>query len=114
MTCIKAEILFRQRMNAIIDELEAFDPLEHVRDTMRRAKRDWQTSLASTGKKKYPHWSELMTLEELYDLPPTDYIDIRTAGRPSPEDAAKIAELRAEYYKKYMRKPAEIAQMSAQ
>ncbi|KAI6200188.1 hypothetical protein M3Y96_00706400 [Aphelenchoides besseyi] len=100
---LKAETLFRQRMNAMIQELETFDPLEHVKDTMRRAKREWSVSLVPSGRKKYPHWSEMMSFEELYSLPPSDYID-KKSGRPTPEEQAKITELRRDYFKRYVRK----------
>lgn len=100
---LQAETLFRERMNAMIHELETFDPLEHVKDTIRRAKREWEVSLVPSGRKKYPHWSEMMSLEELYGLPPDDHID-KTAGRPSPEDQAEIEQRRADYFKRYTRR----------
>ncbi|KAI6236670.1 hypothetical protein M3Y95_00182300 [Aphelenchoides besseyi] len=100
---LKAETLFRQRMNAMIQELETFDPLEHVKDTMRRAKREWSVSLVPSGRKRHPHWSEMMSFEELYSLPPSDYID-KKSGRPTPEEQAKIRELRRDYFKRYVRK----------
>ncbi|CAD5211166.1 unnamed protein product [Bursaphelenchus okinawaensis] len=98
----KAEGLFRQRMHAIIDELETFDPLEHVKDTIARAERTWETSLAGSGRKKYPHWSQLMSLEELYGLPKITRID-KSYGRPAPEDEKKIDQLRKEYFRDYTR-----------
>uniref|UniRef100_A0A7E4VQX2 Nucleolar protein 16 n=1 Tax=Panagrellus redivivus TaxID=6233 RepID=A0A7E4VQX2_PANRE len=99
---LKAEKVFRVRMNEMMKTLESFDPMEHVQDTIKRAQRQWSTDLTPSGKKKYPHWSELMALEELYDVPKDDYIDKR-AGLPSEEDAQKIAHLRKQYELKYSR-----------
>ncbi|CAD5215493.1 unnamed protein product [Bursaphelenchus xylophilus] len=98
----KAEALFRQRMHEIMDELHSFDPLEHVKDTIARAQREWNTSLAESGRKKYPHWSQLMSLEELYGLPKITHIE-KHFGYPTPEDEPKIGQLRKEYFKKYTR-----------
>lgn len=57
--------------------------------------------MAPTGRKKYPHWSQLMTIEELFAVDAGDHIDKR-AGLPNEEDAAKLAALKAEYLKKYV------------
>uniref|UniRef100_A0AC35GL47 Mitochondrial mRNA-processing protein COX24 C-terminal domain-containing protein n=1 Tax=Panagrolaimus sp. PS1159 TaxID=55785 RepID=A0AC35GL47_9BILA len=100
---IKAEKVFRARMNDLMKTLETFDPMEHVKDTIKRAKREWSTDLTPSGKKKYPHWSELMTLEELYNVEKSDYIDKR-AGLPNEEDAQQIAQLRQKYDLLYSRK----------
>jgi len=99
----KAENLFRQRMRALMHDLDTFDALAHVKETIQKAKREWQPSVAVSGRKKHPHWSELMTVEELYGVKPDTHID-KKAGQPSEEDAAKIAQLRSEYFAKYVRK----------
>jgi len=99
----KAEKIFRQKMGEMINDLNTFDPLEHVKDTMRRARREWTNSLAVSGRKKYPHWSELMQLEELYGLEKDVFI-YKKCGRPSPEDEAQIQRLRVDYFAKYTRK----------
>ncbi|MCP9261305.1 hypothetical protein DINM_004681 [Dirofilaria immitis] len=36
-------------------------------------------NVSPSGRRKYPHWSTLITLEELYGLPATDYI-VKEAG----------------------------------
>uniref|UniRef100_A0A183FCN0 39S ribosomal protein L52, mitochondrial n=1 Tax=Heligmosomoides polygyrus TaxID=6339 RepID=A0A183FCN0_HELPZ len=59
------------------------------------AKKEWSDELAPTGRKLYPHWSRLMSLEELYGLPKTDYID-KKAGLAGEEDAEKIRQLRTD------------------
>lgn len=89
-------------MAEYMHDLETFDPLDHVKDTISKAKREWSTSLAPSGRKKYPHWSQLMAVEELYGLPKVTHIDVK-AGRPSQEDAQKIAQLRKDYFKQYTR-----------
>jgi hypothetical protein len=77
--------------------------LEHVKSTIQSAKREWSTSVVASGRKKYSHWHELMSLDEIYGLKPDSYID-KKAGRPSEEDIEKIEELRAAYFKDYVRK----------
>uniref|UniRef100_A0AC34RFN0 Mitochondrial mRNA-processing protein COX24 C-terminal domain-containing protein n=1 Tax=Panagrolaimus sp. JU765 TaxID=591449 RepID=A0AC34RFN0_9BILA len=101
---IKAEKLFRAKMNEMMQTLETFDPMEHVKSTIQRAKQEWSTNLTVSGKKKYPHWSELMALEELYGIEPNDYIE-KSAGLPDEEIAHQIAQKRQEYLLKYSLKP---------
>lgn len=96
----KSERLFRERMQKKLAELKTFDAEAYVRDVIARAKRDWKTELAPSGRKKYPHWSTLISLEELYDLPASDYIDKR-AGIPSEEDKERIRQLKKKYYKEF-------------
>jgi hypothetical protein len=90
-------------MKALMHDLETFDPLEHIKKTIKTAKLEVSDSLAPSGRKKYPHWYELMSLEELYGLQPDTYID-KKAGRPSEEDEAKIKEMREIYFRDYIRK----------
>jgi len=97
---VLAEKVFRARMNELMKTLETFDPMEHIQSTIKRAKQEWSVNLAPSGKKKYPHWSKLMTLEELYGIEKSDYIDKR-AGLPDEETAQKIAQKRKEYLMKY-------------
>uniref|UniRef100_A0A914I754 Uncharacterized protein n=1 Tax=Globodera rostochiensis TaxID=31243 RepID=A0A914I754_GLORO len=96
----KAEALFRTRMNEMLDEMNRFEPLEYVKQTMRMAKWEWQTNVAPTGRKKYPHWSTLMSLEELFGLEPGTRIDKRY-GLPSLEDRPLVDKLREDYCKHY-------------
>lgn len=86
-----------------MEELKAFDPLEYMKETIKTAKQEWNTSLSVSGRKKYPHWHQLMTLEELYGLSPESYIE-KTVGRPSEEDEIKLKQLREDYFKNYIRK----------
>lgn len=65
-----------------------------------RAQREWETHLAPSGRKKYPHWSQSTTLEDLYELEHSTYIDKRY-GLPTPEDKAKIAHLSEDYLRRY-------------
>lgn len=90
-------------MNAMMSDLETFNPFEHIKSTIRTAKFEWTDSIVPSGRKKYPHWHELMSLEELYGIKPDSYID-KKAGRPSEEDEAKIKELREVYFRDYIRK----------
>ncbi|EYC44951.1 hypothetical protein Y032_0444g1562 [Ancylostoma ceylanicum] len=64
--------------------------------TILSAKKEWSDELAPTGRKRYPHWSRLMSLEELYGIPKGDYID-KKAGLAGEEDAAKIKQLKMDY-----------------
>lgn len=60
--------------------------------------------MAPSGRKRYPHWSQIVTIEEVFDLPPTDppnYIDKRS-GIPEPEVVQEVERLRQEYRNKYM------------
>ncbi|TKR72119.1 hypothetical protein L596_019628 [Steinernema carpocapsae] len=97
---LNSEREFRAKMKEILGELETFDPMEYVNDTIKRSKREWSQELAPTGRKLYPHWSQLVSLEELYGLETSDYIDKR-AGLPNDEDREQIARQKEEYTKKY-------------
>lgn len=79
-----------------------------------RAKKEWQDEITPSGKALYPHWSRLMSLEELYGLPKSDYIDkvgfsliscdtflFQKAGLPTDEDLEKIKQLKQDYENKY-------------
>lgn len=96
----KAEILFRERMNKMIEEYKAFDPEKYIKDVIARAKQDVIKDVSPSGRRKYPHWSTLVTLEELYGIPPSSYIDKR-AGLAGDEDREKISQLKKEYDEKY-------------
>uniref|UniRef100_A0A1I7ZZP5 DUF1713 domain-containing protein n=1 Tax=Steinernema glaseri TaxID=37863 RepID=A0A1I7ZZP5_9BILA len=98
---LRAEREFRARMKDILNELETFNPMDYVNGTIQRAKREWSSKLAPSGKKLYPHWSQLVSLEELYGLDKSDYIDKR-AGLPTEEDREQIARLKEEYKQKYV------------
>ncbi|WKX94893.1 hypothetical protein Q1695_011841 [Nippostrongylus brasiliensis] len=97
---LKAERAFVKRMKAHLAELESFQPEQYVEETIAAAKKEWQDELAPTGRKLYPHWSRLMSLEELYGLPKSDYID-KKAGLAGEEDAEKIKQLKIEYDNKF-------------
>uniref|UniRef100_A0A0K0DD83 Mitochondrial mRNA-processing protein COX24 C-terminal domain-containing protein n=1 Tax=Angiostrongylus cantonensis TaxID=6313 RepID=A0A0K0DD83_ANGCA len=91
---------FVRRMKAHLAELQSFEPEKYVEDTIATAKKEWSDELAPTGRKLYPHWSRLISLEELYGLPKSDYID-KKAGFPSEEDMEKIKKLKMEYENKF-------------
>lgn len=97
---LRAEREFVRRMKAHLAELQSFEPEKYVEDTIATAKKEWSDELAPTGRKLYPHWSRLISLEELYGLPKSDYID-KKAGFPSEEDMEKIKKLKMEYENKF-------------
>ncbi|KAK6014510.1 hypothetical protein OSTOST_20105 [Ostertagia ostertagi] len=97
---LRAEREFVKRMKAHLAELESFKPEQYVEETIAAAKKEWSDELAPTGRKLYPHWSRLMSLEELYGLPKSDYID-KKAGLAGEEDAEKIKQLKVDYDNKY-------------
>uniref|UniRef100_A0A0N5ATQ2 DUF1713 domain-containing protein n=1 Tax=Syphacia muris TaxID=451379 RepID=A0A0N5ATQ2_9BILA len=99
----KSEYLFQKRMKNKMAELKSFSAEAYVRDVIERAKRDWRTELVPSGRKNLPHWSTLMSLEELYGLEPDDYID-KSYGIPNDEDKARLQELKTKYYNEFLGK----------
>ncbi|CAJ0585690.1 unnamed protein product, partial [Mesorhabditis spiculigera] len=104
---MRAEKEFVKRMKGHLSELHAFDPEKYIEDTISRAKREWSDELAPTGRRLYPHWSRLMSLEELYGLQQSDYIDKR-AGYPDEEQKEKTKELRKKYRQEFLGIQAEL------
>ncbi|CEF64639.1 Hypothetical protein SRAE_1000289200 [Strongyloides ratti] len=100
---IKAERKFRQQMALLIKEMNEFDPLQFVSKTIETAKYEWTSSVAPSGRKKYPHWSQLMTLEEIYGIEKNNYIDKRY-GYPTTEDAQQLEQMIDKYLKEYKKK----------
>uniref|UniRef100_A0A0N5C402 DUF1713 domain-containing protein n=1 Tax=Strongyloides papillosus TaxID=174720 RepID=A0A0N5C402_STREA len=100
---IKAERKFRQQMALLIKEMEDFNPMEYVNKTIETAKLEWSSTVAPSGKKKYPHWSQLMEVEELYGITKEKYIDKRY-GYPTEEDAKKLEYMTKEYLEGYCKK----------
>jgi len=96
----KAEALFRSRMRDLIEKIEAFDPISYVNDTIERSNREIHSKFLPTGRRKYPHWSSSTSIDQLFGLPPGDYIDKRY-GLPSEEDQSRVEELRKEYLRLY-------------
>ncbi|KAM3719826.1 Collagen alpha-4(VI) chain [Dirofilaria immitis] len=96
----KAENLFRNRMHKMIEDYKAFDPEKYIKEIITCAKQDVTKNVSPSGRRKYPHWSTLITLEELYGLPATDYI-VKEAGLAGEEDREKIKQLKKEYDEKY-------------
>ncbi|KAI1720258.1 hypothetical protein DdX_05642 [Ditylenchus destructor] len=96
----KSEHLFRSRLWPLIQEIKDFNELEYVKDTIEKAKKDWNLLLAPSGRRRHPHWSRFCTLEEIFEHDLTDHIDKRY-GFPSDEDREKIERKKAEYIKKY-------------
>jgi len=97
----KSEAAFRARVSVLFDELDSFDADKYVRETIDMSHRTTER-VSYSGKRLHPHWSTLISIEELYDLPNTDYIDKR-GGLPSDEDLAEIRRLQDEYNRKYCR-----------
>nr|CDP97791.2 Bm6826 [Brugia malayi] len=96
----KAENLFRNRMHKMLEDYKAFDPEKYIKDIIACAKQDVTKDVSPSGRRKYPHWSTLITLEELYGLPQTDYI-VKEAGLADDEDRDKIRQMKKEYDEKY-------------
>ncbi|VBB32191.1 unnamed protein product [Acanthocheilonema viteae] len=96
----KAENLFRYRMHKMLEDYKTFDPEKYVKDIIACAKQDVTKDVSLSGRRKYPHWSTLITLEELYGLPESDYID-KKAGLAGEEDREKIRQMKKEYDEKY-------------
>uniref|UniRef100_A0A0K0E9R5 DUF1713 domain-containing protein n=1 Tax=Strongyloides stercoralis TaxID=6248 RepID=A0A0K0E9R5_STRER len=97
---MKAEKKFRQQMALLIKDMDNFDPLEFVNKTIETAKFEWSSTVAPTGRKKYPHWSQLMKLEEIYGIEKISYIDKRY-GYPTDEDAKQLEQMIDKYLKEY-------------
>uniref|UniRef100_A0A914MPY5 Uncharacterized protein n=1 Tax=Meloidogyne incognita TaxID=6306 RepID=A0A914MPY5_MELIC len=97
----RSEDLFRSRMREMLAEFERFDPLEYVKETMEKANKDWRVDVEPSGRKKFPHWSTLMSLEELYSVEKDDYIDKRF-GLPSSEELPILNKLCADYHHHYI------------
>lgn len=58
------------------------------------------SQINESGRKFYPHWSTVVSLEELYGLPKGDYIDKRF-GLASNEDVETIEKLKDKYKQLY-------------
>jgi len=97
---MKSEVIFRARMKEITEELNTFDAMTYVKDIIEKAEKEWSLTVAPSGRKKHPHWSQMMSLEEVYGVDASLHIDKRS-GFPTPEDKAKIAQLKEEYLEKY-------------
>ncbi|VDK80125.1 unnamed protein product [Litomosoides sigmodontis] len=96
----KAETFFRNRMQKMLEDYKTFDAEKYIKDVIACAKQDVTKDVSLSGRRKYPHWSTLITLEELYGLPQTDYI-VKEAGLAGEEDRDKIKQLKKEYDLKY-------------
>jgi len=103
-----AEMAFRTRVQTIVDEANTFDAEVYVRDVLQRVdaiERQRATGELKVGKDGkpvtiYKHWTTVMTVDELYGIPYSDYIDKRT-GYPSGEDWKAIKADRDDYYNNY-------------
>ncbi|VDK42143.1 unnamed protein product [Anisakis simplex] len=98
---LRAEKAFRARMNELLTELNSFNAENYVKDVIHRAKQEWTSELAPSGRKLYPHWSTLMKIEELYGLEKSDYID-RKAGLADDEDKERIKQLKNDFRKQFV------------
>ncbi|VDP10134.1 unnamed protein product [Soboliphyme baturini] len=95
----RKEDAFRQRMNVMLSEALGFDADAYVRAAVAKAKWRPADNHFPDGRRKFPHWTELMTVEELFQLPETDYIDKQSCLAEG-EDWEAIKKLRQEYYAK--------------
>jgi len=92
----KAEREFRQRNFSLMLDAINFDAKQNVQETLKRIKWKPPENLTPEGKRIYPHWTDLTTLEKLYGIPETDYIDKKSC-LASDEDWAEIEKLRQKY-----------------
>jgi len=88
-------------VSVLFDELESFNAEQYVRDTIDMSRRVAEPT-AYSGRKLQRHWSRVIGIEELYDLPEGDYIDKRS-GIPNDEELAEIRRLRDDYYRRFRR-----------
>ncbi len=79
----------------MIEDATSFDGESYVRGILSRA------GFLDTAKRSRPelmtpdqpvHWTEVVSIEELYGVPETHYID-KLVGYAHPEDAAEIEKL---------------------
>jgi len=101
MVKARDERVFRVRCQQMVDEAAAFNAESYVRDVLARAARVQHTTTSLTPAvdaltDRPRHWTDVMSVEEMYLVPYTHYIDKRT-GYASPEDAVEIEKLRRKY-----------------
>lgn len=95
----KLEEEFRFKAQSMLADAINFDPEAHVKDIISKAK--WEPPKTTiTGKKIYPHWTTLMTVEELYGVPKSSHID-KSALLPDEEDLEKLRELKKKYHEAF-------------
>lgn len=90
---------FREKMYVKLSDALNFSPEDHVKDIIGKVKQP-PPQVTITGKKKYPHWKDVMTIEELYGIPPSLHID-KSACIPDEEDLEQIKELKEKYEKTF-------------
>ncbi|KRZ05078.1 hypothetical protein T11_60 [Trichinella zimbabwensis] len=92
----KSENAFRARMNELLREALQFSAEKYVETVISRSKWKPTEERLPDGRRKYPHWTELMTIEELYGLSNVDYIDKKSCTADK-EDFDAILKLRQKY-----------------
>uniref|UniRef100_A0A5S6Q2D8 Uncharacterized protein n=1 Tax=Trichuris muris TaxID=70415 RepID=A0A5S6Q2D8_TRIMR len=93
----RAEKLFLARVNTILNEGLQFKADQYVRGVIERAKWKPSEERLPSGKVKLPHWTSLISIEELYGLKQTDYIDKKSCIA-SPEEWSEILKLKKKYH----------------
>jgi hypothetical protein len=97
------ERAFRTRCQQLVEEATNFNAEAYVRNVLEHAahKQDAASVVhTKTSIGRPSHWTDLISVEELYMVPYTHYIDKRT-GYASPEDAMEIEKLRFKYANVY-------------
>ncbi|KRZ60579.1 hypothetical protein T02_1127 [Trichinella nativa] len=92
----KSENAFRARMNELLREALQFSAEKYVETVISRSKWKPTEERLPDGRRKYPHWTELMTVEELYGLSNVDYIDKKSCTADK-EDYDAILKLKQKY-----------------
>lgn len=94
-----AEKRFQDKIADIIAEANAFSPESYVDSILRVAHKKRPQRIVyeyDYYQSKVPHWTEVMTIEQLYGVPASDRIDKNT-GFASEEELEEIKNRRNEY-----------------
>lgn len=95
-----AEKRFRDRVNVLLAEAKAFDPRDYVARIVAKSRKDESIKIKYDYENYYrsslSHWTENISVEDLYGLKKTDYID-KKSGLPSAEELEEIKKLRKLY-----------------
>ncbi|CDW57873.1 hypothetical protein TTRE_0000617001 [Trichuris trichiura] len=92
----KAEKFFLAKINTILHEGLQFNAEQYVRNVIERAKWKPNEERLPNGRIKLPHWTSLISIEELYGVKQSDYIDKRSCIA-SPEEWSEILKLKCKY-----------------
>ncbi|KHJ44638.1 hypothetical protein D918_05305 [Trichuris suis] len=92
----RAEKFFLAKINTILHKGLQFNAERYVHDVIERAKWKPNEERLPNGRIKLPHWTSLVSIEELYGVKQTDYIDKRSC-MASPEEWSEILKLKCKY-----------------